>query len=215
MTQLAYHFLKERIKTAELPVGVPINEREIAEQLDISRTPVREAILLLQKEGFVEISPRRGIRVLPLLIEDMREVYEIITALETLAVGLAAARRLGEEGLRPLRDTVREMETALDKDDLAGWTSADERFHRILLELSGNRRLAQLGLSYRDQMHRAQVVVMRLRPRPTRSARAHRGLIELIRRGDVEGARQSHYGQRLRGGEEHMATVHRYGLKSL
>ncbi len=215
MAQRAYHFIKERIKTNEFPLGVPINEREIAQQLELSRTPVREAILLLQKEGFVEISPRRGIRVRPLLIEDMREVYEIITALETLAVGLAAARRLSEDELRPLRDAVRDMEAALEKDDLAGWTSADERFHRIVLQLSGNRRLADLGLSYRDQMHRAQVVVMRLRPRPTRSAKAHRDLIELIRRGDVEGARQSHYDQRLRGGEEHMVTVHRYGLKSL
>jgi DNA-binding GntR family transcriptional regulator len=215
MCERAYQYLKQQIVTNELPLGTQINDLDIAERLQISRTPIREALLLLHREGFVEVTPRRGIRVLPLSIEDMREVYDIITALETLAVGLVAARRPTAKELQPLRDAIRDMETALRAENLSDWTAADERFHRTLLELSGNRRLVQAGQSYRDVTRRAHMVVMKLRPLPVRSVKAHAELIEFLRRGDVEGSRRKHYEQRIRGGDEHMAAVMKYGLKSL
>jgi DNA-binding GntR family transcriptional regulator len=215
MCDRAYQFIKLQIITNETPVGAQINDQEIAGRLGISRTPVREAILLLQKEGFVEVVPRRGIHVLPLFLDDIRELFDILTALETLAVGLLTARHPTVELLRPLTEAVKDMKAGLKADDFAAWIEADERFHRALFQLSGNERLAQVGLSYRDQVQRAHVVALKLRPRPTKFVEGHAELVELIRRGDVEVARQKHYSEWVRAGEELVAAVNRYGLKCL
>ncbi len=215
MCDRAYQLIKQRIITNETPVGAQIDDLEIAEKLGISRTPVREAILLLRKEGFVEIVPRRGIRVLPLFLGDIRELYDILTALETLAVGLLTARHPTAEELRPLTESVKGMKAGLKADDFASWIEADERFHRALFELSGNRRLAEVGLSYRDQVQRAHVVALKLRQTPTKFVEGHAELVELIKAGDVEAARQKHYGEWVRAGEELVAAVNRCGLKCL
>ncbi len=215
MCDRAYHFIKQRIITNETSAGVQINDREIAERLGISRTPVREAILLLQKEGFVEVVPRLGVRVRPLFLEDIRELYDILIALETLAVGLLTARRPALEELGPLTEAVKAMKAGLKGDDFSAWIEADERFHRALFQLSGNQRLAEAGMSYRDQVQRAHVVALKLRARPTKFVEGHAELVELIRRGEVEAARERHYGEWVRARKELMAAVTRYGLKCL
>jgi DNA-binding GntR family transcriptional regulator len=211
----AYQFIKQQITTNETSVGARINDREMAERLGISRTPVREAFLLLQKEGFVEVVPRLGVRVRPLFLEDIRELFDILTALETLAVGLLAARHPPPEELAPLSEAVKEMKAALKGDDFPAWIEADERFHRALFQLSGNRRLAEAGMSYRDQVQRAHVVALKLRARPTKSVEGHAELVELIRRGEVEAARECHYAEWMRAGEELVAAITRCGLKCL
>ena len=215
MYDRAYHFIKQRIITNETAAGGQINDREIAETLGISRTPVREAILLLQKEGFVEVIPRLGVRVRPLFLEDIRELYDILIALETLAAGLLAARHPTLEELEPLSEAVKTMKASLKVDDFATWIEADERFHRALFQLSGNRRLAEAGMSYRDRVQRAHVVALKLRARPTKFVEGHADLVELIRRGEVEAARERHYTEWVRAREELMAAITRYGLKCL
>ncbi len=211
----AYNLIKRQIITNETPAGTQINDREIAERLGVSRTPIREAILLLQKEGFVEVMPRHGVRVRPIFPEDIRELFDILTALETLAVGLLAARRPALEAIGPLIEAVKAMETALKKGEFPAWIEADERFHRSLFQLAGNRRLAEAGMRYRDQVQRAHVVALKLRPTPIKSVEGHAKLIELIRRGEVEAARACHYAEWVRAGEELLAGVTRCGLKCL
>jgi len=211
----AYRFIKHRIITNETPAGAVLNDREIVAELDISRTPIREAMLLLQKEGFVEVVPRRGIRVRPLFLGDIRELFDILTALETLAVGLLAGRQPAPPELGPLTDAVRDMKSGLKADDFSAWIEADERFHRALFELCGNRRLTAVGLSYRDQVQRAHVVALKLRPWPTKSVEGHAELVERIRRGDVKGARRLHHEEWVRAGEELVAAITRCGLKCL
>ncbi|HTU01607.1 MAG TPA: FCD domain-containing protein, partial [Candidatus Sulfotelmatobacter sp.] len=103
----------------------------------------------------------------------------------------------------------------LKADDFSVWIEADERFHRALLRLSGNRRLAELGVSYRDRVQRAHVVALKLRARPTKFVEGHADLVELIRRGDVAAARERHYAEWVRAGEELMAAIARCGLKCL
>jgi DNA-binding GntR family transcriptional regulator len=215
MRERAYRLIKQRIITNEIPVGAQVNDREITERLGISRTPVREAILLLQNEGFVEVIPRLGVRVRPLFLEDIGELYDILVALETLAVGLLAARKLTPDELAPLTEAVQAMKASLKSDDYSAWIEADERFHRALFTLSGNRRLSEVGASYRDQVQRAHVVALKLRERPTKFVEGHAELVELIRRGDVEEARARHYAEWVRAREELMAAVARYGLKCL
>jgi DNA-binding GntR family transcriptional regulator len=215
MCDRAYRLIKQRIITNEIPVGAQISDQEVAERLGISRTPVREAILLLQREGFLEVIPRVGVRVRPLFLEDIRELYDILTDLETLAVGLLTARHPVLEELEPLTESVKAMKAGLSGDDLFAWIDADERFHRGLFQLSGNRRLAAAGTSYRDQVQRAHVVALKLRPRPVKFVEGHAELMALIRRGDVEGARARHYAEWVRAREELMAAIAHYGLRYL
>jgi DNA-binding GntR family transcriptional regulator len=196
--EVAYGSLKERILDNAFPPGFQATEVELAAQLGMSRTPLREALVRLEKEGLIELKPRHGMRVLPLSAVGMAEIYEILTCLESTAAERLARRSPSELELAPMVDAVAEMERRLAADDLEGWARADESFHRSLLELCGNGRLAATALAFRDQVHRARLVSLHLRPRPTRSNAEHRALLEALRRGDASRARRLHQKHRER-----------------
>jgi DNA-binding GntR family transcriptional regulator len=217
LTGDAYAKLKHAIVAGEIAPGALIDELDMAQQLGTSRTPVREALLRLQSEGLIEIARGKGIRVLALSSADMREAYQVITALETQAVYLLTARGPGKEALAALTRATDDLDRALAAGDDAAWGDADERFHRGLLEFSGNRRLAQVGCQFRDIAKRAHLVAVRLQPAAYKQAsgRRHRALIRLIGRGDPQAAAAEHAGQRQRGEEALVSIVERHGLQSL
>ena len=197
----AYRLLKRRILDNELPAGEQVLELELAADLNMSRTPVREALVRLARDGLVEIRPRHGMRVLPVSADDMREIYEILTALESTAAGLAAARGLPAAEIATLEDCVAEMDAALAADDRATWAMADERFHAHLVALSGNQRLARLVEGFFEQTHRVRMLTLHLRPKPTRSNRDHARVVEAIRAGDIDRATRAHRAHRQRSAE--------------
>jgi DNA-binding GntR family transcriptional regulator len=197
----AYREIKRRILSNEYPPGFQALEQEVADPLGMSRTPVREALIRLEKEGLVELIPRRGMRVVPLLPADMKEIYEVLTCLETMAVELLTKRRPGDDELSLMEKALAEMDRALETDDLDAWVDADERYHRMLLDLCGNQRLAALAYTVWDQVHRARMVSLRLRPKPWQSNEEHRAVLEAVRSGDWKRARDTHYNHRVRAGE--------------
>lgn len=217
LSETAYRYLKQRIIEGELSPGAAVDEREIAEILGTSRTPVHESVRRLEAEGFLEILPRRGVHVRHLSLKDVGEIYELLTALEVHAVVLLARRRPTLEELVPLRQAVSAMDIALRHGDQAAWIAADELFHRGLLTLCGNERIATAGLAHRDRVQRAHTVALRLRQRqgPANSVNAHATLLPLIASGDVEGARLSHQTQRDRAGKELTDVIVNAGLKAL
>src|SRR5262245_11887980 len=196
----AYEAIKLWIQTARVPPGGLIDEADAARQLSMSRTPVREALLRLQAEGYIEIGRGKGIRVLPLSAADMRHIYQVISGLEVVAVSLLARRRPSKQDLQSLTDATSEMEqTALDgKIDL--WGEADERFHRELMRLSGNPKLHAVGSHLRDLAKRAHMVAVRLQDDAyrRRSTTNHTILIKAILGGDDQAAAARHLEQRLR-----------------
>ena len=200
-TEYAYRELKRRILDNELPAGTRALELEIAEALDMSRTPVREAMVRLARDGLVEIRPRHGMHVLPVSADDMREIYEILTALEPMAAGLAAARGVSEAELAELHAIVHEMESALERDDRQSWAHADERFHARLTALSGNRRLSELVAGYFEQTHRVRMLTLAARPKPELSNRDHALVVEAIAARDANAARRLHRAHRERSGK--------------
>lgn len=197
----AYRALKELILTNQLSAGDQILEQEAALRLGMSRTPVREAMVRLEKDGVVEIRPRHGMRVLPVSADDMREIYEILTSLEATAAELAARRGVTGAELRELERAVAEMEAALAADDLDAWARADQCFHALLVGLSRNQRLQQMVTQLGDQAHRARMLTLRLRPRPTGSNRDHARLVAAIAARDPLAARAIHHDHRARAGE--------------
>lgn len=210
-----YQALRDRILDNTWPPGYQALEQALALELGVSRTPVREALIRLHNEGLVEVVPRHGMRVLPVSPEDMAEIYAILTSLEAMAAALAAQRKPAPQELVPLEDACREMQEALAADDLDAWARADERFHRHLVALSGNRRLGEVVANFWDRAHRARMVTLRMRPRPVNSTREHRAVVKAIRRGDAQAAHELHRAHRERGAVELTAILREFRLHSL
>ena len=165
----AYRVMKEAIRDNVLAPGYHGSEQEIALELGMSRTPVHEALIRLQEEGLVRVIPKRGVIVCALSPNDMREVYDVIIALEGMAAALTA--RMAEPERRSLSAHLRPSTAlwngALRGNDLDAWARADDAFHRALIDRSGNGRLARLANNIMDQSHRARMMTLRLRPKPT------------------------------------------------
>ncbi|HEY6133351.1 MAG TPA: GntR family transcriptional regulator [Rubrivivax sp.] len=211
----AYRQIRQRILDNAWPPGHRALEQEVALALGMSRTPVREAMLRLRNEGLVEVIPRHGLRVLPVSPTDMKEIYEILTALECMAAELLARRRPGEEDMKPLVAACKAMDKALKADDLDAWAAADERFHAQLLELAGNRQLQATVLNYWDRAHRARMFTLRLRPKPVNSTKEHLQMVERLRAGDAEGAARVTRAHRQRATGELIDIFERYRLQHL
>lgn len=211
----AYDGIKKRILDNEYYPGYQALEQEIASELGVSRTPVREALIRLQHEGLVELIPRRGMRVVPVVASDMQEIYEVLTSLESMAAELLARQKPDALRLEPMKSATRDMEAAIEKDDLEAWAAADERFHRCLIDLCGNGRLATMANTVRDQGHRARMVTLRLREKPVASIDEHQQLVEAIERGDWRTARDVHYAHRKRASEELTGILEKYRLPNL
>jgi DNA-binding GntR family transcriptional regulator len=214
-TQVAYQWIRQRILDNEFAPGTQVLEQSLADQIGISRTPVREALIQLKQDGLVEVVPRHGMRVLPLSPDDMREIYEILTNLEPMAAELLARRRPSSAEIAPLVEACDAMERAVRQEDRDGWAKADERFHLALLELCGNRRLASIVMTMWDQSHRARMFTLKLRPLPVESTREHRAALEAVLAGDAGRAREIYRAHRRRGGEELISIIEQYGLTRL
>lgn len=211
----AYERLKEEIRTNRMPPGYQAPEPEIALRLGMSRTPVHEALIRLEAEGLVEMIPRHGARVLPIRADDMREIYEILTALEPDAAADLAGRNPTPKELAPLDKATTDMEMALELGDLDKWAEADDRFHLTLLDLQGNRRLKSFVTALYDQAHRARIVTMRMRAAPTKSTTEHRHILEHLRCGDADGTRRAFRQHRQRAARELLAILEKYKLGQL
>lgn len=210
-----YQILKDEIRMNQMPPGYQAPEPELALRLGVSRTTIREALIRLQSEGLVELIPRRGARVLPLRADDMREIYEILTSIEPDAAARLAARNPTPVELAPMEQAVSDMEAALTRQDLEAWAEADDRFHLALLDLHGNRRLRGVFLALNDQVHRARMVTLRLREAPVKSNEEHREILESLRQGDPEAARQAFLNHRQRAAKELVGILVKSGIGQL
>ncbi len=211
----AYREIKSRILENELPAGSIMLEQELAALLRMSRTPVREALIRLAREGMIDIRPRHGMRVLPVSADDMREIYQILTALEAEAAAQIARDGADRRNLEELKAAVAEMDEALALDDLDAWAKADDHFHRVILATCGNERLRAIIEQFMDQSHRVRKLTLRLRPKPTSSNDDHRALVDAIERRDAEAAWRIHHAHRLRNGQMLVELLERHGLGQL
>jgi DNA-binding GntR family transcriptional regulator len=214
-TLRAYRELRRRILDNEMPPNAQYLEQELADSLGMSRTPVREALIRLSEERLVEIRPRHGARVLPVSVDDMREIYEVMTELEALAARKLAEGGLSKEEIRLLDEAVEDMDSALGEGDLHAWARSDEVFHALLVDLTGNSRLSQVVATFRDQAHRARMQTLRLRPRPVDSNRDHAAVVAAIRKRDGETAASTHRQHRQKAGAMLLRLLARCGSEGL
>jgi DNA-binding GntR family transcriptional regulator len=194
-----YHEIQNRILYKIWDTGFQAMEQELADELGVSRTPVREALIRLQRDGLVKVVPRHGMRVLPISLADIQEIYQILTSLEGLAVELAAARQLSPKELDLLERSTRKMNDAHAKSDIKAWAQADEDFHCSLVDLSGNRNLIEVVDNFWSRAKRARLTMLALRKSTTESTQEHARLVDAIRSGEPAKAREILENHRRRG----------------
>lgn len=215
LTEEAYRLLKAEILENKMMPGFQALESELAVRLGMSRTPVREAMIRLQEEGLVEVIPRRGLRVLPLSPSDMREIYEVLTCVESEAAAMIAAKGPTESQLEPLHAATLDMEKALADNDLDAWAEADQRYHVTLLNLCENKRLVQIALTHFDQAHRVRMFTLHLRTIPVESTRDHRQQVQALKSGDPVRMRNMYRAHRERAATELLDILKKYRLHNL
>ncbi len=212
LVEQAYVAFKDAIVRSEFAPGMQLSAQELARRFGTSRTPIHEACLRLQEEGLVRILPKKGILVCALSPEDIREIYDVIVAIEGDAAAriarlpeperLALAERLDSETAR--------MEAAADFETRS---RADMAFHSLLVEECGNSRFAAIMKTVNSQAARARVFMVQMRPNIERSVPEHRAIIAAIRAGDPEIALVAARAHRARVRDEILPMLARFGLK--
>ena len=182
----AYLELLQRISRDELPTGTRLRDAELATQLGVSRTPVREALLRLAREGVLSSEPGRGFRLSPMEPAELREVGSILAALEPLALDQSADPSADQ--LVRLGEVVRRLEQT--RGDIAACVDLDDHFHRVLLEGCPNGRLLRLAETLRRTLRRYLHYYLQRGGRVSLSTLQHTRIADALRQGDRAGARQ-------------------------
>lgn len=156
LRDVVFNTLRQSILRGELKPGERLMEIRLANQLGVSRTPIREAIRMLELEGLVIMIPRKGAQVAQITEKDLNDVLEVRIGLEELAARFAC-ERIGSEALGELYQASRRFEKLLETDDLQALAKADVEFHDIIYQATDNARLVQLLNNLREQMYRYRI----------------------------------------------------------
>jgi DNA-binding GntR family transcriptional regulator len=187
--QRAYDYVREQIINLAFKPGEYVTDVQIADALNISRTPVREAFQRLEKEGLLVNEARRGWRVYMLDLEDIHEIFELKITIEGMLIRKAA--KCTDEHLRKdLADALNEMKEAVKSDDANVWMQADIHLHNILFLMSNNERAEKIVCNLNDQWHRLRLAYDALIGRTHVSVGEHEAFIECVLAGDGEKAEE-------------------------
>ncbi len=156
LRDVVFNTLREAILKGELQPGERLMELQLASKLGVSRTPIREAIRMLEQEGLAVTMPRKGAEVARMTLKDMEDVLEVRDALDELAAQIACERMTAEQ-MQTLRDTKKEFEELLESGDVKKIADVDVRFHDIIYEATDNARLVSLLGNMREQLFRYRV----------------------------------------------------------
>ena len=162
-------------------------EIALANKLGVSRTPIREAIRKLELEGLVVMIPRKGAEVARITEKDLRDVLEVRTSLEKLAIELACDR-ITEEDINDLNLACKDFEESFGKDDLTTIAEKDVAFHDIIFRATKNARLIQILNNLREQMYRYRVEYLKKEEAYPQLIAEHEELIDNISKRNKEEA---------------------------
>jgi DNA-binding GntR family transcriptional regulator len=186
-----YRKIKAGILNNEYPADYQILEPELATQLGVSRTPVREALIRLAADNLVLLIPRRGMKVLPIAAVDVKGILQVLRNLEQGAVELLCDAELNVD-FQLMRVCVQGMSDSLLEKDFKQWFEHDELFCEQLTECSGNQRLHLIAQSLRDQIHRPKLLTLELRSNLSTYTEECKALLALIESRDKVSAREAY-----------------------
>ncbi len=184
LKQRAYTELKHRILSGQFPPGIVLSERQLASELEMSKTPVHAALERLEADGLVTVAAQQGIVVRSISPQDMADHFEIREALETFVVAKLAGR-LTNEQIRQLRRNDREARGAVRNADIEANVRLDAEFHLLLCEFLGNREITRVMGQIREKVHAVvRLILARFPQRMVSSLAEHQAITEALLAGD-------------------------------
>jgi DNA-binding GntR family transcriptional regulator len=187
LRDVVFKTLREAILRGDLKPGERLMELQLAAKLGVSRTPIREAIRMLEQEGLAVTIPRRGAEVARMTLKDMEDVLEIREALDELAVQIACTR-ITQEQLDRLRKVKEEFELCTRGSDVKKIAQADVAFHDVIYEATGNPKLVSMLSNLREQIYRYRVEYLKDSRNYPVLIREHETILEALRARDKERA---------------------------
>jgi len=185
--QDVYEKLKQAIVKGDLPPKSRLIESRMANVMGISRTPVREAIHKLEREGLLRHNPSGGFFIVGLTRSDIEETFGIRSVLESYAARLAATHHKGEEELDPLDQKIHEYQLHLDQGNLKALLRINTEFHDLLYALSRSPKLIKMISDLQDQICRFRQVLLKTEENARISNEDHKLMLKLISKRDLEG----------------------------
>ena len=183
--EIAYEVLKKAIITGEIPAGERIVETDYADRLHISRTPLREALRKLERDGLVEYVMRRGVVVRAFTIDDVREIYTSRNALEMLTLP-AIVENATAEDIASLREKLAEMDKLQEKDDVEGLSPLAREFHWQLTSICGQKRILRVIEGQDEYIRRFSAMAIRQENRRSAAHKEHHRLVDYVEAKDLD-----------------------------
>ena len=190
LRDVVFQTLRQAILTGELKPGERLMEIHLANRLGVSRTPIREAIRMLELEGLVTMIPRKGAEVSRISVQDISDVLEVRGSLDTLAVRLAC-ERITKEEIRELEEAAERFQQAVRTGDLTAVAGADVDFHDQITKASKNRRLIQLVNNLAERVYRYRMEYIKDTNNHENLIREHEQILSYIKKRDVERAQEA------------------------
>jgi DNA-binding GntR family transcriptional regulator len=188
-TGRVYATLKREILTCELAPGTALYEGQLAERLQVSKTPIRDALGMLVHEGFVKVQPRQGYRVSDITLADVQEVFQMRMLLEPAAAELAAERASADQ-LKRLQELAEESYVFGELPTYEDFVIKNREFHVLLAAASGNGRLAAMLRNLLEEMQRLFLFGLDIRDSAEEQIAEHRELVDALLKGNHHLARQ-------------------------
>ncbi|WP_404454821.1 GntR family transcriptional regulator [Oceanobacillus kapialis] len=177
LKDVAYQAIKEKILEEEYAPGQFLSERTLIQELEMSKTPIKNALVRLESEGFVTVSSKQGIIINDLSIERINDIYNLRIALETFTCD-ALYQRITSEQLRDLKENLEQTKVAAENLDVMGFASLDHDFHVDLSEIAGNKEITRILLNYHD--HLLRITLRHLRKDPTRVRKFYQDHVAIV-----------------------------------
>jgi DNA-binding GntR family transcriptional regulator len=188
--EVAYERIKDAIQYANMLPGDSLSEVKLSKLLGISRTPIREALHQLAREGFVQLTPGKGVTIAQRSLKEVMDAVHIRLLLEPEQARLAARSGTDEE-LAAMQECVEIMEACIDPEDYAQWVRADEDFHDILNNACPNPMIGKVVGEMRNRIHHLANAVNQMSPkRIVECTEEHRRIVDAIAARDEERAEQ-------------------------
>lgn len=185
----SYKGIKQAIISYEIKPGEPLVEKQIADKLGVSRTPVREALKELKNEGLVKIIPRKGAFVAEISSRDIEEIFLLREILECTAIKIAISR-IKEEDLIEIESTFNSIINDIKRKNYKNVLYVDIKFHNFIVDSSGNSRLYQFIRILNDQIYRLRYLSATVPGRLSKSLQEHKDILEALKKRDKDLAEQ-------------------------
>ncbi len=186
----AYEYVRNNILSMEYMPGEYITDTRVASELNISRTPVREAFQHLENDGLLISEVRRGWRVYSMSLKDVEDIFDIKCQIEGLVVRKAAMDQ-SEEYRLVLKDIIQRMRKASNDDDLETWLELDTSLHHLFYVMAQNERAERIIKNLNDQWHRLRKGFIKMQGRLDIATSEHEKVVTAVINHDAEGAEQA------------------------